>query len=124
MTSSPKERGPALTVWLILLLVGNIGGTLIFLMLVFSSAGQSLFFPGITVWVVYLFAALEALNVVWICFLFLWKKWAFFGLCGSAVTALAVNLYIGVGIYAFWGLAGAVVTYLLLRPKWKLLDNF
>ena len=83
-----------------------------------------MFLPGIAVWTVYLFAALGALNVVCVCFLFLWKKWAFFGFCGSAAVALAVNLYVGVGAFAFVGVAGVVITYLILRPKWSLLDDF
>ena len=42
----------------------------------------------------------------------------------SAVVVLVINLYVGVGVFAFVGLAGAVFTYFVLRPKWNLLDDF
>jgi hypothetical protein len=121
--SSSKERGPLLTVWLVLMLVANIGTMLLYLILLFSPEGRNLFFPGFAIWSVYLFVAVGAWNIFCVCFLLLWKKWAFFGLCISAVIALVVNLYVGVGAFAFLGLVGVVVTYLVLRQKWKMFEN-
>ena len=46
------------------------------------------------------------------------------GMCGSAAVALAVNLYVGVGPFAVWGVGGVVITYLVLHTKWNLFDDF
>jgi hypothetical protein len=105
------------------MLVANIGTTLLYLALVLSPVGLRLLLPSIASWTIYLFTILGAWNTVCVCFLFLWKKWAFFGVCGSAAVALIVNLDLGVGAFALLGLAGIVVLYLVLRPKWSLLDN-
>ena len=121
---SVKERGALLTVWLILMLVANIFTLLMYFFLSLSSFGRLMFLPSIEMWTIYVFCFLGAFNIVCVCFLFLWKKWAFFGLCGSATIALVMNLYVGVGFFAFVGLAGIVISYLVLRPKWNLLDNF
>ncbi len=122
--SSPKERGNLLTVWLILMLLANAATVLLYLALALSPVNLSFFLPNIAAWTIYLFIAFGLWNIACVCFLFLWKKWAFFGLCGSAAVAIAVNLYVGVGALAFVGLLGAVFTFLVLRLKWSLLDNF
>jgi len=122
--SSPKERGTLLTVWLVFLLVVYIFALLLDLALVFSSLGHELLFLfGGAVWTVYLFSALGALNIVCVCFLFFWKKWAFFLLCASVAAVLSVNLYIGAGPISVSGLGEVVITYLVLRTKWDLFDN-
>jgi len=122
--SSSKERGDLLTVWLILMLLANTATVLLYLALALSPVNLSFFLPNIAAWTVYLFIAFGLWNIACVCFLFLWKKWAFLRLCGSAAVVLAVNLYVGVGALAFVGLLGAVFTFLVLRPKWSLLDNF
>jgi hypothetical protein len=121
---SGKDRGALLTAWLILMLVANVFTMLMYFFLSLSSFGRLMFLPRIEMWTIYIFCFLGAFNLVCVCFLFLWKKWTFFGLCGSAAIALVVNLYVGVGFFAFVGLAGVVISYLVLRPKWNLLDNF
>lgn len=118
-----KERGVLLTVWLALMLAANMVTLMLYLALAVSPFGY-LLLPSVPAWAVYIFTSLGALNLVCVCFLFLWKKWAFFALCVSAAIALAVNLYVGVGAFAFLGLAGAVISYILLRPKWALFDDF
>lgn len=118
-----KERGAVLTAWLILILVANLFTVLMYLVLLLFPVGRVLFLSGIDLWAIYVFCFLGAFNLVCASFLFLWKKWAFFGLCISSVIALVVNLFVGVGVYAFAGLAGIVTLYLILRPKWSLLEN-
>lgn len=117
-----KERGALLTAWLILMLAAN--AVTLFLYLIFMSfpVGR-LFLSGVPPWAIYVFIFLGALNIVFVFFLFLWKKWAFFGLCTNAALALVVNLYVGVGVFAFIGIAGAVISYLVLRPKWTLFND-
>jgi hypothetical protein len=52
------------------------------------------------------------------------EKVGFFGFCGTAAVALAVNLYIGVGPMAVSGVSGVVITYLVIQDKWNFFDNF
>jgi hypothetical protein len=84
----------------------------------------SFLLPAITTWIIYFFAVFSAFNFICVCFLFLWKKWAFFGLCGSAAVTLAANLYIGVGPMAIYGVLEVVITYLVLQTKWNPLEDF
>jgi hypothetical protein len=120
-----KERGALLTVWLVLMLAANVLSTLLYSVLAISPLGRILFLPpNIQLWVIYVFMFGGLLNVVCVIFLFLWKKWAFFVLCANAGTAFTVNVFLGVGVFAFIGLAGVVILYLILRPKWSLFNNF
>jgi hypothetical protein len=47
----------------------------------------------------------------------LWKKWAFFAVCGSAGVVLFVNLLAGVGDFSFYGLGGVAILCLVLWPS-------
>ena len=121
--STRRERGTPLTAWLVVMLAANIFSTLLYPVLETSPALRVLLFSTIASWAIYLFTALGALNIALVVFLFLWKKWAFFGLCGSAAIALAVNLYVGSGGFSFLGVGEPVITYLVLLPKWNSLDK-
>ncbi len=99
-----KERGPLLTAWLVLMLVANAATTFLYSVVANSPLGRNLFLPNIQLWVIYVFIFLGVLNLVCVSFLFLWKKWAFFVLCGSAGTAFVINLFVGAGAFAFVGL--------------------
>ncbi len=118
-----RERGTLMTAWLVLMLAANAVTLLMYLVFISFPVGH-LLLSGIPEWAIYVFILGAALNLVFVCFLFLWKKWGFFGLCASAAAALIVNLYVGAGVFAFVGLFGAVTLYLVLRPKWKFLDNY
>ena len=121
---SARERGALLTAWLVLMVASNALAVLIYTVLYVSPVGRGFFLPNVPAWVILVFIFGGVLNLVCVCFLFLWKKWAFFVLCASAAIAFVINLYVGVGAFAFLGLAGAAGLYLVLRPKWNLLDNF
>ena len=117
--TSEKERGALLTVWLILMLPANAGTAAAYLLL---GGFIAALVPTIPIWAIYTFAIFGLLNVIFIIFLFMWKKWAFFALCGSAGIAFILNLVIGVGLFSILGLLGPAVLYLILRPKWTLLE--
>ncbi len=119
-----KERGPLLTVWLILMLSANVLTTLIYSVLATSPLGRILFLPNVQLWAIYVFIFFGLLNIVCVVFLFLWKKWAFFVLCASAGMAFIVNLFLGVGVFAFIGLAGVVIFSLIIHSKWSQFNNF
>jgi hypothetical protein len=115
-----KERGALLTVWLVLMFAANIITLIVYSLLSVFPIGRNLLLPDIELWVMYAFILLGSLNLVCVVFLFLWKKWAFFVLCVSAGIAFAINLFVGAGAFAFLGLTGVVVLYLIVRPKWGL----
>ncbi len=119
-----KERGALLTVWLVLMLAANVITTLIYSILATSPLGRSLLLPNIQLWAIYVFIFFGLLNIVCVILLFLWKRWAFFVLCASAGIAFVVNLFLGVGAFAFIGLAGVVIFYLIIRSKWSQFSNF
>lgn len=119
-----KQRGPLLTVWLALMLAANVFTVYLYALTATSPLAHSIFLPSVAHWAIYSFIILGALNLVCVSFLFLWKKWAFFTLCGSAGAAFAINLYVGVGPYAFVGLAGIAVFIVIIRTKWSQLTNF
>jgi hypothetical protein len=119
-----KERGPLLTGWLVLMLVANAATVFLYSVIANSTLARNMFLPNIQLWVIYVFISLGVLNLVCVSFLFLWKKWAFFVLCGSAGTAFGINVFVGVGAFAFVGLGGVVITYLIIRSKWSLFSNF
>lgn len=115
-----KKRGTLLTIWLIWMLIANTGATLTYLL--WNSAIITAF-PNAPSWMFYIYGILCLANVIFAVFLFMWKKWAFFAFCGIAGIAFILNLIIGLGIVAsIFGLAGPVILYLILRPKWSLLE--
>ena len=80
-------------------------------------------YPSFSLGVSYLYGLFSLLNVVLAFFLFLWKRWAFFAFCGSSALIFIVNLIVGVSpLVAVMGLLGPVVLYLILKPKWNLLE--
>jgi hypothetical protein len=121
---SVRERGALLTAWLALMLVANALTVFLYSAFAISPFGRSFFFPDFSLWVIYVFIFFGALNFACTCFLFLWKKWAFFVLCASAVAVFVLNLFLGMGAFAFFGLASVVVLYLIIRPKWGLFTDF
>ena len=121
---SEKERGSLLNAWLVLMLVANIATTLLYGVFATSPFGRSLFLSNVELSIINVLIILGSVNVVCVCFLFFWKKWAFYVLCASAVAAFIINLYVGAGFYAFIGFAGILTFYLIIRSKWKFFSNF
>ena len=118
MEENKKKRGILLTLWLILLIIfGLIPLFVNLLIIVFPPSLLEIPFYS---YFIYLFISLA--NLIFFIFLFKWKKWAFFAFCGSAVIAFIMNLAIGLGIFAIFGLAGLVILYLIMRPKWDLFE--
>lgn len=116
--TTEKKRGAWLTFWLILMLILNFFVALSYLL--FNKL-MVLMYPKVSlgVWYVYGFAALA--NVVFVIFLFLWKKWPFYAFCGITLLAFIMNLAIGLGILsAILGLLGPIILYLSMKSRWKL----
>ncbi len=140
MAKKENSRGALLTIWLILMLISTILTAASYLIIMAflalgapnGSATESLGFTAAVInpiiqsvpsWAVYFLGIFSVLNLIFIILLFKWKKWAFLGLCITAIIVLIVNLAIGTGaLLSFLGLLGPIILYLLLRPKWNLLQ--
>jgi len=120
MAKTEKKRGTLLTIWLILMLIFNGITALSYLL---GGGFITSVLPTIPMWVIYSLGVFALLNFVFAIFLFMWKKWAFFGFCGSAGIIFVINLIIGIGfVSALLGLIGPVILYLIMRPKWDLFE--
>jgi len=122
MAETEKKRGPYLILWLVtILIVSGISS------LNYFFGWELVKLPTTTpMWVHYLYGVITLLNFIFIIFLFMWKKWAFFALCADLVLTSIINLTIGINIYAvIISLIGGIgITYLVFRPKWGLLEQF
>ena len=134
MAKPMKKRGALLTIWLILMLLANIGAALMYFIVIYlikyALGGGRIdltplvvAFPAIYVWAFYVLGIGALLNVVFTIFLFMWKKWAFFAFCGLTGIVFIINLVTGTTIVSsILGLLGPVILYLLMRPKWKFFE--
>ena len=73
-------------------------------------------FPTAPEWLFLFMAILGVFNLICAIALFRWKKWGFWGVCGSGAIALIVNLWIGLGIGpSVGGLLGVALLYGVLH---------
>jgi hypothetical protein len=114
-----RERGVLLTIWLVIMLVSNAFMALIYFV---AKDFLILFNPSLSPLVAIFFGFFGILNVIFTIFLFKWKKWAFYGFCGTTILSFLINIFTVGGIFSALGLAGPVITYLLLRRNWDLMD--
>jgi hypothetical protein len=79
--------------------------------------------PTIPIWAFYVLGILAILNITFTIFLFKWKRWAFFAICGMAGIVFIINLLIGVNIFSsIFGLSGPIILYLIMRSRWNLFE--
>ncbi|OGI66155.1 hypothetical protein A3A95_00360 [Candidatus Nomurabacteria bacterium RIFCSPLOWO2_01_FULL_39_18] len=129
MEKENKKHGVLLTVWVVLIIIIN----------VIISAGwlwESIhpYTPESTsLWLIYVYVISGFVNVVFIVFLFRWKKWAFFAYFGSVVVVFILNVISGrIELISLpfslpYALVGPAVLYWILHSKtfyskWDLLE--
>lgn len=111
-----------MTILLTFLLFPNVIGTLSYILVLTKASPTFNALQTAPLWATHAFGILVMLNVVLIVNLFRWRKWAFFGFCGSVAAALLVSALIGTELRILvLGTLGPVVLYVLLRPQWHLL---
>ena len=104
-----KSRHRFLTTWLILMIVGNIGGALTYTLLPDAFS----YLPG---WIIPINIVVSLINLGSIIALFMWKKWGFWVLCGTCISVFVLNLSIGVGIgSSILGLVGVPILFGVLQ---------
>lgn len=124
MADVEKKRGALLTLWLALMLIAN-AGTAVYYLLFGSTVASSLSAIGISSvpsWTIYALGVVAIVNVVLTIFLFMWKKWAFYGYAAITVAVFVINIIIGLGYSSLIGLIGIIILYLILRSKWSYLE--
>ncbi len=114
-----KDRGPLLTVWLILMLIGNIFSLFFFLVVGKLIPKLFLMYPN---WVLYTFEIMTVLELILTICLFFWKKWAFYVLCVFCIIALVINVFVMKSYASILGIVGPIILYLIMRPKWNLFN--
>ncbi len=120
MVETEKKRGLWLTILLILMLIGNFFSALVYL--VFNKT-ISLLYPKVALWVWYIYGVIGLAGFVFIIFLFLWKKWPFFAICGATILVSIIDLVIGFGVFAaLFGLIGPLILYLSMKSRWNLFE--
>ena len=120
MTKETKQHGLLLKIWLILMVIANIISALTYLL--FNST-VSAYYPNMPSNLFYLYGLISIADVVFLGYLFNWKKWGFYALCATAAAIFIMNISIGIDmITAVFGFSSVFLLYLILRPKWNLLD--
>jgi hypothetical protein len=111
-----KQRHGCVTAWLILMIIGNSIGALMYL---FGSEMIMRAMPyGVSSSLIYLLAFVSVMNVVFAVLLFQWKRWGFYGFIGSAIAAFIINTSIGLPVgSSLLGLVGIGVLFAILQIK-------
>ena len=108
-----KKRHGCLTAYLVLAIIANSATALIYL---FGAAAIKRSVPNMPDWAFPVLIVLVLFNLACAIALLRWKKWGFWGLVGSAVVTLGVNLTIGLGLSsAIVGLLGVFLLCGLLH---------
>jgi hypothetical protein len=113
--NSNRKRGTLLALWLVLLILANAYGTIRNIFDIFSNSSVLLSVP---LWASYALTVGSVLIVLSAIAMLEWRKWGFYLYCAVAVLGFAVNLTVGAGVFAFVGLVGIAITYLIIRSKW------
>ena len=90
--SNDKQRHGCLTAWLIYMIIGNSISTLIWLI------DPGIFQLDASEGTFVLLAFLGALNVMCAIALLQWKRWGFYGFCGTSIISCFINVSLGFGI--------------------------
>ena len=108
-----KQRHGCLTAWLILVIIVNTLGSLVYF---FDSSVVASTLPSSKTWAIPVIAALGVANVAFAIALFQWKRWGFYGLVLSTLIGFVVNITIGTSVVeALVNLVGLAILYGVLQ---------
>lgn len=111
-----KERHGCVTAWLIMMIA--MGGLTMAAYLFASESVVENFPSEISKTMLYLLGFMALLNVIFCILLFHWKKIGFWGIVGTSICVLTINLTIGINpIQAFLGLVGVILLFGVLQFK-------
>ena len=110
-----KKRGFLLADFLVLILVANVFTAYLYFThpeLIMNA------YPRASVELIYFLGLMCAVNVMLAVGIFIWRKWAVYGLYTIVGIGFIVKLYLGLGIGgSIIGLVGGLVVFLLTRNK-------
>ncbi len=114
--AAPK-RGGCLTLWLGLMVVGNVILATFYGATFFAPGANALDLPrGAAALIVLLLMA----NAVFAAGVWLWQKWGVYGVAANTLIAFGLNLYLGTPILsALSGFVGLLILIGLVRPVWE-----
>ena len=111
--NEPVKRGGCLTAWLILMILGSA-----YLAVTYLAMGDKLL-PNLPGWSLPALGVLCIVNLLCAIAIFAWKKIGFYGVIGTTVITVVINIASGLPIAsAAGGIIGILILYALLRPVW------
>ena len=109
-----RERGFALTIFLILMLVANLF-IIIFYLSNISMIKRVLHIPEEMVFVL---AALSLINFSFVVAIWKWKQWGIYAFYTMSVIVVIINLIMGLGVVqSLTGLTASIILWWLTREK-------
>lgn len=106
---SYQRRNSLLSIWLWVLLIGNI---LFVCLSIFNSLISSPVF--------YIPAILSLSKIIFVVALLKWKKWGFYGFCTASILSVIENIYYFTDWMAILSpILNALILYAVIRPDWK-----
>lgn len=123
MRDTAGKYGVILALFLTVLFVVGVRQVLLYLMILYGLLQTDVVHAALPLplWALHFTGILSLLSLVFLIFIAVWKKLAFYAFVGVEVIAFIINIYLGVELHLF-GLLSPFILYLLLRPKWHLLD--
>ena len=113
---APRQRGGCLTVFLVLMVLGNL---LVALSYFFGGAVVRESVPALPEWAIPALGVLGLANAAFAIAILRWKRWGAIGFALSSLAVFAIN-WIGLGpLYAALGLAGIAFLAILVQPIWR-----
>lgn len=113
------KRPTFLTIWLILMTIGNAGT---FLEYTFGAAMLARTMPFLPSWGLPVLSLFGLVNIIAVVMLWMWKKIGFYMVVGSAILVAAINGTL-LGVAGISGAVGAIIglgiLYLAMKPVWK-----
>lgn len=126
MTETPPitvqpQRGWALTAWLIFVALTNAWTVYRYYVIIEDYVSHSdPRFTGTLQWALPLLGVLAAVNIVAVILLWYWRKIGLYIFAATSITALGINMLLGVPLLtSLLGLGGLLILWLLLRERWS-----
>jgi len=112
-----RKRPVYLSIWLLLILFGNLFFGLGNIIVLFSASSISK-----VTWMLFAAGVLSLANAGFAVAVWNWKKWGLYGFAISASASFILNLYNERILDGFLGLVGLALMVFLTRPIWKQMD--
>ena len=118
MEQSIRKRSAWLTAFLVILLIGCLGGALRYLYYTVSRTSAQ-----VPEWIILACSAGFILNIIFILAVLNWKRWGVFGLGAGYLFISVMHQVVGPStVLALRDLIIIILFFVFLRPVWKYLE--